>query len=245
MRITLLFIVLLFVALQLRAQESQPRLFLGIAGGYNSNNHAGDFMGPTPHGELLPYTTGNGNGIILGFAGDYWFTANGSTAIQCKLYYEQKPGNFTSEAPSFVYFDTNTNSFSLSPVSTYQATYNLINFEALFKYNVIDRIGISIGPKLGYAITKTYKESGLTYYTTSADTSRNPTFYPDTLNSSGNIQNAYSLRFGVTLSLQYDILFGDFLITPALSFDLGLTPVTQQGWYISTLAGTIDVKYGL
>ncbi|HET7153141.1 MAG TPA: hypothetical protein VFJ29_05190 [Candidatus Kapabacteria bacterium] len=44
--------------------------------------------------------------------------------------------------------------------------------------------------------------------------------------------------------MQYEILAGRFLITPAVSYDYGITKVAP-GWSVNTLAGTVDVKYGL
>jgi hypothetical protein len=248
MPIALCLLVLFFASPQLRAQENQPRWFLGVVGGYNSNIKAGWLETIGQHGEILDYDGGgsNLNGMLLGLSGEYWLTDNGSLTLQVKFYYEQKPSGFEIAGVPFGYFDT-TNSrvepYYQFPYPAYQTTYNLINVESLVKFNIVSRLGISIGPKLGYVITKKYSESGIAYYY-APSSNVTPPYLPDTLNSSGNIPGAHSFRLGLQIGLQYDFLLGNFLITPEVSYDIGETTIAGS-WYVNTLAGTVDVKYGL
>src|SRR5579864_504994 len=103
MRSTLCFLIFFFISQQSFGQTNQPRWFLGVVGGYNSNNHSGGFLGPTSHNELLPYTGSQSTSAMFGLASEYWFTHDGTMSLQFKLYYEQKPGNFISNS-TFVVF---------------------------------------------------------------------------------------------------------------------------------------------
>jgi hypothetical protein len=240
MRSTFYFLVLLFVSQQISAQTDQPRFFIGLTAGYNTNYHTGKFFLPNPKGDQPFYTTGNGNDIVLGFAGEYRLDDAGSTSLQCKLYYERKPGSFTADP---LPYSNKNNSEVLLSGATLQATYDLFNLEILYEYDIpfMPNFGISIGPKLGYALNKNIIQNGLVWdVTNSPDT----ILVADTLNSSGSIVGASTFRLGVKLSVQYKIILGRFLITPALWYDYGITKIIP-GWQVNTLAGTVDVIYGL
>jgi hypothetical protein len=250
MPIALCLLVLFFASPQLRAQENQPRWFLGVVGGYNADYHSGTTQfftfGDIPglNSWPTPAANGNGNGIILGLAGEYLFTNDGSTSLQFKLYYERKPGIFNWNGTHTSYYDSTTNQlYDYYQRFEVDATYDLFNIEILYKYNIpfLSHAGISIGPKFGIVTGSSYTQYSTLY----------PSFrtFPDGASTEyllpkEDIPGAIPYHLGVKLGAQYEILLDRFLITPAISYDYGITKIVSS-WQVNTLAGTVDVKYGL
>ncbi|HZV12701.1 MAG TPA: hypothetical protein VFA55_05755 [Candidatus Kapabacteria bacterium] len=249
MRTALFLLVLLFASLQLRAQEIQPRLFLGVIGGYNSDYHNGGFMSyfdstGTLRNAMNNPASGNGYGIIIGMAGEYWFNDEGSTSLQFKMYFEQKPGSFTWTGMPHPYYDsTSGQNFFYWINKRVKVQYNLLNFEFTYVYDVpfLSHFGVSIGPKFGVVTYTSYYDY---------DTIMPAPFVFGALNSNTmlivdqSIPSAYAMRLAVKLGLQYELLVDRFLITPAVWYDYGITKIAP-GWQINTFAGTVDVKYGI
>ncbi|HET7153143.1 MAG TPA: outer membrane beta-barrel protein [Candidatus Kapabacteria bacterium] len=232
MRKKLCYLILSFTASALFAQEHPPRFFIGPMMGYNFSYHKGITTDPA-NGDILSGSAGgDGNGSLLGLTSEYWLGNRGGLAIQCKLYYEQMPGAITL-FPTGQYYDP----YQLGTSAGINITYNTFNFEALFKYEVIAHLGIVGGPEFGYVINRTYSENGATF-------SYKDSVVMSLFNASGEIPGSHTWRTGIDLGLQYEFFWGNFLITPAIIYDFGITPVAQA-WRVNTLAGTIDVKYGL
>ncbi|MGH7954432.1 MAG: hypothetical protein ACREOZ_00570, partial [Gloeomargaritales cyanobacterium] len=136
MRAALYFLFVLLLSQSLLAQEETAadnplfpnprpkRIFIGPIVGYNSNFHSGGFRTLGGAGLSAPdcgdFTTGGGNGIIAGLAAEYWFKPGGPTALQFKVYYEQKPGNFNQQGADLPYFDPTTNT-----IITFHANHNV------------------------------------------------------------------------------------------------------------------------
>jgi hypothetical protein len=247
MRSTFYFLVLLFVSQQISAQTDQPRLFIGIIGGFNKNYHSGTFSLPDTNGlEIKTPGMGTYNGSLYGLAGEYWFTENGTTALQFNIYYEHKPGNFLWIGTPVTFYDTTSNqTYIYSRNHELDIVYDLLNFEALFRYNILPYFGISIGPKFGVVTYTQYILYQIINHI------QGIYLLPEEIGQSEYliqplkpIPSAYVYHLAIKLSLQYELLLGNFLITPAVSFDYGVTNIAPS-WSVNTLAGTVDVKYGL
>jgi|SRR5579883_1115786 len=259
MRAALYILFAFFVSQQLIAQEAvipdnplfpnprPKRIFIGPMVGYNSNFHSGGFLTLGAPSLAVPdcgsFNTGGGNGILAGLAAEYWFKPGGATALQLRVYYEQKPGTFTSTGTPIPYFNT-TNNQLLYFQRDYevQAQYNLINVEITYKYDIpgLPHFGIEIGPKFGFLMSSQYHQyqtltpAGFVFPNGSNQDDIVPT---------ENIPGATSFRFGLKGGLQYEALLGPVLVTPAVWYDLGVTKVVDT-WTVSSLGGSIEFKYG-
>jgi len=232
-------------------QPRPKRFFIGPLVGYNSNFHGGGFLtlgGSNIAGnpDCGQFTTGSGNGLILGISAEYWFKKAGNTSLQFDVYYEQKPGSFTSVGGSQELWDTSTNQLvSFTNTRYVKATYNLLNFEVLYKYNIpgLPHFGVSLGPKVGIVMGSSYVQyeqltPGFAFKLP------NGNYQTDTIvNAPNGIPSASGIRFGLKASIQYEALVGPFLFTPAISYDYGITKIVSS-WSVSTLAATLAIKYG-
>ena len=265
-RAALLLCAALVVSQQVLAQEIEDnplfprprarRIFIGPMVGFNDNFHSGGFL---TLGGLVAnqpdcgsFNSGTGNGILGGIAAEYWFKEGGPTSLQLRIYYEQKPGNFTSVSvpePYFVPATGTTEYFDLNRQVT--ARYNLINLEVQYRYDIpgLPHFGVAIGPKFSL-VSSTYYEQKQTlqpapgYSGTFTFPDGTPTQeivpggpIPASANPSG-------FRLGLVAALQYELLEGPFLVTPRIWYDLAVTKVVSS-WAVSTLAGSIEIKYGL
>ncbi|HET7152139.1 MAG TPA: outer membrane beta-barrel protein [Candidatus Kapabacteria bacterium] len=261
MRAALYILFVLFASQQLLAQEAQipdnplfpnprpKRIFIGPIVGYNSNFHTGDFqtLGNAAYAtsaDCGSFTTGGGNGFLAGLAAEYWFKPGGATALQVRVYYEQKPGNFDNTGAPLTYFDTVTATpIQFSRNYHVQAKYNLINLEITYKYDIpgLPHFGVEIGPKFGFLMSSQYYQyqdiptPGFVFQATGTN--------KQDLVPAQNIPQASSFRFGLKGGLQYEALLGPVLVTPAIWYDLGVTKVVNS-WGVNSLAGSIEFKYG-
>ena len=224
------------------------RFFIGPMVGYNSNFHSGGFQtlgGPGLDAACGDFTTGGGNGILAGLAAEYWFKPGGPTALQMRVYYEQKPGTFEQNAGQSPIVDTAGNVHLFTLYHHVEAQYNLVNVEVQYKYNFPGtRFGVAIGPKFGFMLSSHYHQ----YQQLTGDNGEQFIFaangkdaidlVPDTA-----IAGASTFRFGLVAHVQYEFLLGPFLVTPRVLYDLGITKIVS-GWTVSSLAGTIEIKYG-
>lgn len=259
MRAALYMLFVLLASQQLFAQEAvipdnplfpnprPKRIFIGPMVGYNSNFHSGGFLTLGAASLQVPdcgdFTTGGGNGFLAGLAAEYWFKPGGATALQLRVYYEQKPGKFTNSGTPLPYFDPNTNTLLyFNRDYEVDAKYNLINVEITYKYDIpgLPHFGVEIGPKFGFLMSSQYHQfqtispAGFTF-----DNGSNQ----EDLVAPENIPGASSFRFGLKAGLQYEALLGPMLVTPAIWYDLGVTKVVDS-WTVSSLAGSIEFKYG-
>ena len=248
MRTTFYFLIMLVASQQLFAQADQPRLFIGVIGGFNKNYHSGTFSLPDSNGlEIKTPGMGTYNGSLYGLAGEYWFTENGTTALQFNICYEHKPGNFRWVGAPITFVDTTTDqTFIYSRNNEIDAIYDLINFEALFRYNILPHFGISIGPKFGIVVHTQYSQFQFINHIQGNFLlpEEMPDGAGDIIAPSTPIPGAYAYHLAINLGAQYELLLGPILITPAVSFDYDVTNIAPS-WSVNTLAGTIDVKYGL
>lgn len=255
-----IFITVQFVA----AQEDIPdnplfpkprpkRIFVGPMVGYNSNFHSGGFRTLGAAGlsdaECGDFTKGSGNGLLFGLAAEYWFKPGGPTALQLRVYYEAKPGKFTSESSPLPVVDTAKGDiYYFTRTHTVEAVYNLLNVEIQYKYNLPGtRFGVAIGPKFGFL-------SGSEYYQVQSVPAGfgfpNPADTTQLVNElvlvpRGPIPEVAGFRLGIVAHLQYEVLLGPFLVTPRVLYDLGVTKVSSAAsWAVSSLAGTVEIKYG-
>ncbi|HET7153237.1 MAG TPA: hypothetical protein VFJ29_05695 [Candidatus Kapabacteria bacterium] len=231
MRLTY-YLIIFFAALQLRAQDTLPRWFLGVVGGYNANYQRNTFIVPYWNGAtvFLPET---GNSSIWGLAGEYRLNGEGRNAIQLKTYYERVPGNFS--------WDTESSNGNFGNYSV-QTNYDFIYFDILYKYDIpfLSHTGLCLGPQIGFVTGTRYVvfgDEGNIY--SAIDRQMPPSIIAD-----NSIPNAFKFQAGIKFGIQYEWMIHRFLITPVVSYNYGITNIAP-GWHVNTLAGTVDVKYGL
>jgi hypothetical protein len=231
------------------------RIFVGPMAGYNSNFHSGGFHtlgtdAALANPECGEFTTGKGNGILGGLAAEYWFKPGGPTALQMRFYYEQKPGEFNSTSSPLPYVNPTTGEVrSFNRTYAVKSTYDIFNVEVQYKYNLPgSRFGVAIGPKFGFHMKSSYNQTeslsdGMMFIQPNANGGNDtlPTIvladYPT------KIPDVSGFRLALLAHVQYEVLVGPFLMTPRVLYDLGITKVTGQ-WGISSLAGTVEIKYG-
>lgn len=226
------------------------RFFIGPMVGYNSNFHSGGFQtlgGPGLDVACGDFSKGGGNGILAGLAAEYWFKPGGPTALQMRVYYEQKPGTFDQTGSLASLVDpTDGSVHNFFVVHHVEAKYNLVNIEVQYKYNFPGtRFGVAIGPKFGFMISSDYHQ----YQQLTPDKVgevfhfQNGTDKIDLVPAAGLIPGASTIRFGLVAHIQYEFLLGPFLVTPRILWDQAVTKIVS-GWSVSSLAGTIEIKYG-
>ena len=228
------------------------RFFVGPIFGYNKEFHSGGFRTLGGQGlsdvECGDFQDGGGNGIILGLTAEYWFKPGGPTALQMRAYYEEKPGFFTSTSTPLPLVDTVTNIIHyFQRTHEVTATYSLMNIEVTYKYNFPgSRFGVAAGPKFGFPMKSSYKQVQKVdpgfFFPDPNDTTARPSEQV-LVNSPDEIPGVSGFRFGLLAHIQYEILMGPFLVTPRIFYDLGVTKVSGD-WSVSSLAGTVEIKYG-
>jgi hypothetical protein len=226
------------------------RFFVGPFGGFDLNFHSGGFTSFTQDAKCGAFTTGSGNGLIAGLAAEYWFKAGGpSSGVQARVSYEQKPGKFDATGTTLFANDTlRKQIIEIYPLHTTDVTYNLLTIETLYKYQFPGtELGVVAGPKFGFPMGATaiqnqtfdYGLGRTPSYVTFDDGSQSHQLY------SGDVPNKAGFRLALKIGAQYEFLLGALLVTPCIAYDLGVTKVSStEGWRVSSLAGTIDFKYG-
>ena len=131
-------------------RTNQSRWFLGVMGGMNYNIH----------NALLTYTCGCNNlvkptgiGDIFGLSAEYWFNGNGTTSLQFRLTYEQKPGSSSTNGIPEPYTDSTRIVYNFINVNTAIDIISSI-LKRCFTYYMpfLPHIGIAAGPKFGVVI---------------------------------------------------------------------------------------------
>jgi len=254
-------------------QETRP-IFLGPVFGYNRSMHSVSLKTYADAGNanIAPCPTfenGQDNGFFIGFTyehilGDY---KNSNSSIIARVMYQTMPSYLEvggDAYPSLVSIvDNNGNVIGTdyilsSTLHTNTIKYSLVTLDVVYKLNPIEgmNLGVTIGPTFDYALTKTWNQEFKLLTPTNARFSR-----PDNWQQlgiqyanndrtiiirDGNIPNSSSLRFGLKLGVQYEILMGRYYDVPGIAYNLGITNLSSdQSWKVSAVQIGFDVRFSL
>ena len=264
MRAALFVCIALVLSQQAIAQEFEDnplfprprarRIFIGPIVGYNDNFNSGGFLTLGQPALATPdcgaFNQGTGNGILAGLTAEYWFKEGGTDVAPVPRVLRAKTRNVQFARRPEPYFDeTTSQEVWFAANRNVESKYNLINLEVQYKYNLpsLPHFGVAIGPKFGLLSSSNYvqtqtllPENGTTGNFTFKGLNTNV----ESIVPSGPIAGASTFRLGLIASLQYEALLGPFLVTPRISYDLGVTKIVSS-WEVSSLIGSIELKYGL
>ncbi|MGH7954433.1 MAG: hypothetical protein ACREOZ_00575, partial [Gloeomargaritales cyanobacterium] len=233
----------------MQAPELPKQWFIGPSVGYSVNMAGGGFHSLTANPDCGGFTGGSGSGIAAGIAAEYLFKQemDVSSGIMFRFDFEQKPGSFTTTYGPVMYY----NSVTQKPEEVAEnhiadITYNVLNARLLYMYSVPHtKIGVELGPSIGivsklnvhqHLQINTDVSPGVTFGNGGTDS----TIYDNTPDSKSGI------RFGLWAGADYRLDVGEWMITPYLCYDLGLTKaLSTDSWSVSSIIVGVDFKYGL
>ncbi len=251
-------------------QERRP-IFLGPVFGYNRSMHSVSLKtypdANNVNNDPCPtFENGNDNGFFVGLTyehllGDY---KNSNSSIIARVMYQTMPAYLEiggKRYPQVVdVVDPGTGLSTEQTIystilNTNQVKYDLVTLDVVYKINPFEGItlGFTIGPTFDFALTKTLDQRVLLVEP------RNAQFkVPDTIPvgmryinnnrtlviKEGDIPNSSSIRFGIKVGAQYEILMGAFYFVPGIAYNFGVTNLSSdQSWRVSALQIGLDIRY--
>lgn len=233
----------------MQAPTLPKQWFVGASAGYSINSAGGEFHSLTANPDCGGFTGGSGSGVAVGADIDYLLKQDlhSSSGINLRFTYEQKPGTYTTVYGPVRFFNATTNQPE-DVVENHIAdvTYNVLDARLMYVYAVPhSMLGVELGPSIGIVSALNVKQHlqidqgispGVTFYGGQTDS----TIYnnsPDTKNST---------RFGLWAGADYRFDAGEWIISPFLGYDLGLTKaLSTDSWSISSIIVGVDLRYGL
>jgi len=252
--------------------STSKKVYLGPVAGYNRSLHSVE-LASFVDDPLCPFfSNGFANGYYAGLSFEYPLgnPKDSRSSIIARVVYNTLGASFTKEGdlyPSLVDDPANPGKFTtvLSKTShSIDVKYNTVTLEACYKLNFFNTtFGVTVGPCFDYAIKKTmqqlyqiieplnvqFQESpdalakGYKYL----DNDRTIQVFPNSSQPNGDIPGASSLRVGVKIGVQYEILLGRMYIVPVAYYNWGITKLTPNfnGWYVNVIQMGIDVRWSI
>jgi outer membrane protein OmpA-like peptidoglycan-associated protein len=245
-----LWLILLSSAINSLADQASEteRLPLRIGGfiDLNGNFHTTDFRALPGVPNCCPkFESGTGMGIAIGALMD--IPIDDKIFIELRADYSQHNGTLKRTESTSIGIDGAEALGEFEHKIT--ATLSSAGLTAMFAYSPIKRLSLFAGPRIGFTLQKSYEQSETLVspsdrgYFLGTDSSRVRNV------SSGEIQDAQSINFGVELGARYEFPLnrsGNLFIAPELFFRIGMSQVVKDlTWSVHTLHGGISIVYNL
>lgn len=250
----------------LNPAKAPPRIYLGPVAGYNRSMHSGGFPSISGEASCPQFETGTENGYYFGLTAEYLLgdPKNSNSSVFVRLTYDYMPAFFTVPGDRYP-SNINGNVVYSEIEHTTRIKYPLLNFEAMYKFNIpgLKGLGITAGPQIGFVIGGNQEQRfALKFDPTNPVQFSNtdlknipqpvagyqPQFADETRTSiilySGDIIGKESIRFALVGGVQYEILLGKFYLVPHILYNFGITKINSRGdnWTVSALQIGLDLR---
>ena len=239
--------------------KQRRQILVGPTFAISRNYHTGGFRTIDDPGCPL-FEDGTGWGMAVGLSAEFLPSVDGRWGIIPRVTFDQRPGQFRQELPNAKVLlpnpiDPNVPQVVDQTVSTTSdITYSLLNFEVMYKYEILLlgdlRVGVAAGPAFQYVMGGTNRQ------VQDLETPENARFInPDgrpVENSGrrliffdGDIPDRSSTRISAKGGLQGDIgLFDNqWALIPGVYYDYGFTDVTpSENWQLSSIFFQVDLR---
>ncbi|MDQ1266983.1 MAG: hypothetical protein QG635_2136 [Bacteroidota bacterium] len=216
---------------------------IGIFGDYNYNIYSASFKQLPGAPSCCPqYTGGSGQGLTLGILYENDLSKN--FIFSSRLIYTDLSGNLSSEQSILLPVDTG----GVTPgifSHELQNDISMIGVELALGLKIIDKLTIKFGFSGGYLVKAAFSQK---------EVLKEPQdgYFPETKKRtrnilSGDIKDIYSLNFGLSGGLSYDLPLNSdnsLFLTPELTYFYSLSGFVKDiDWSVSSIRAGVAVKY--
>jgi len=233
----------------MEAPSLPKQWYVGASAGYSVNTIGGDFHSLTANPDCGGFTGGSGSGFAVGIDAEYLLKQDlhAASGIELRLTYEQKPGTFTTVYGPVSFLNTVTNQPE-NVVENHVAnvTYDVMDARLMYIYAVPHTmVGVELGPSVGIVSTlNVHQQLEIDQSVSPGVTFSNGQTSTTVYNGSPDTKNG--IRFGLWAGADYRFDTGDWIISPFLGYDFGLTKaLSTASWSVSSIIIGADFKYGL
>lgn len=244
--------------------KSSSAIYIGPVFGYNRSIHSVN-LPSFAEDPLCPYfTNGSSNGFYAGLSFEYPFAAvNSKHSVIARVLYNSLPASLKKVGdtyPSLVLKQGTTDQYDIvesSTEHTVDVKYNLLTFEVMYKFNVINTFGLTVGPTFDFPISKTFDQRFKLVSPDNVQFVKDPQadqkhyIYEDfdrtIVVAHGDIDKANSFRFGIKAGVQYEIIMSNrWYLVPAVYYNIGITNVSSaEDWKVSAFQAGVDLRFAL
>ena len=226
------------------SKESPSRLSVGPTFGYNIVGHK--FSIPTYFNDetcSCLFNSAEGSGLNAGISFGYLLGDVNTTrySLVFRLSYNDFSATAKKKEDPYPIIDINGQTLVSISESTLGIDYKALSIDVMFQFKPIKQIGLGliIGPSCDYLIAKNiisdlnlikpvnakFSEKSIEHIPGAKLKNNNSTieFY------NGDIEDASSLRFGLKVGVQYDLIISNSIyIVPYFAYNYGITKVTSK-----------------
>lgn len=250
----------------LKFKSKRTKIYLGPLAGYNRSMHTAD-LASFADDELCPnFSEGTSNGFFFGLFYEHNFgePVDSKHAVIGKIVYNTFPASFEtggSTYPSLVDDITAPDGVSVVNTTTKHTLvvdYSTLSIEIIYRWNIAYELGVCVGPVFDIPMTKTKTQKYMLIKPDNVQFKKPDNWEAEGLKyedndrtiivHDGEIDGANSIRFGLKLGVQYEILLGTGIdVIPGVFYNLGLTKVssTQSDWTVNAVQAGIDIRFAL
>jgi hypothetical protein len=254
--------------------EKRAVFNIGPVIGFNRSLHSVD-LASFAQDPLCPrFTNGNDNGYFFGINTELFFLGQKRTeqSLIFRLLYNTFPSYFevgTGDLyPSLVNTGSSTEIVNSATTNTLTVKYNVITFEAQYKFNPVLNFGIIVGPTFDFAMKKTLTQNlkliadpnvqfQIDGTILSDDGSKKKVQTPDgsivyytdndrtIIVHDGDINGSSSFRFGIKAGVQYEFnLPGIGKVVPSANYNFGVTKLSSaENWRTNAFQIGLDIRF--
>ncbi|MDA3842784.1 MAG: hypothetical protein PF588_00255 [Candidatus Kapabacteria bacterium] len=244
-------------------RSAKSAFLIGPTAGVNMVTHAAKiqtfdntFDDYDVNNTLCPvFEDGTGIGFWFGLTYEYPIgnPKTSTKSISGRIVYNYMPGTFEVGGDDYEALDLDQNVVMTTTKHDGQIDYSMLSFEAAFKLNISKKIplGITVGPVVDLIFGKTHTQSysliepnnvqfstipGLNY----SNNNRTVTTYE------GDLDGAASLRIGMKIGVQYEILMGKNMLVPVIYYNFGVTEATElHDWRVNAIQIGADFRFSI
>ncbi len=251
--------------------EPSP-IFMGPVFGYNKSLHSVELKTFAKQPACPTFVDGSDNGFYAGLSFEYMLgeVENSNSSIIARLLYNSFPAyleqNDRDYPTRIAYIDGNDTVDIIQNTSvlhTNEVKYNVVTFEAMYKFNPIagSGLGITVGPTFDFALAKTQEQRMNLVKPLNAQFKKPSPTSPDydptyryekndrsIVISEGDIPNSSAFRLGLKFGLQYEILMGrgGMFLVPAVYYNFGVTNLASDfNWRVNALQIGADLRFSI
>lgn len=232
-------------------------IYIGPTLGVNRSFH--NVTLPTFSDDLCPkFDNASDFGFFVGFTGEYQIgdVKDSKSSIIARVLYNSLPASQSvdgSKYPSLVKTTGGEDVLVNSQTNhSIEVKYDLITFDLAYKLNFADNLGITVGPTFDFAMKKEKEQifeliEPDNIFFEPVDGKNYRDNYRTLVVEEGEIIDSQSLRIGIKIGIQYEILMGRQYIVPSIWYNKGVTKLASSGdsWYVDAIQIGCDIRFSL
>ncbi len=235
-----------------------PRIYLGPVGGYNRVSYSSGFQSLGRDVYLPYFTDGKAEGFYAGISAEYLLRRPGGcrSSILVRIVYNSLPASYHASGGRVPAVDANRNVVYSKVQYAAEIAYSRIDLDILFKFDLFDSgFGFTVGPVIGIPVMVSRVQRMELVDT--LDTRLDPSLFPlgsveyiddgrGVVAGRDDVPGHTGLRMAFKVGVQYDIPFGNMLVIPSVSYNIGLadmSPFANLG--VNALQTGVDLHFAL